>query len=104
MSVSRGVIFASNPDWLKIPIPKASERISHRPNYYQAFIDSARYRTSTLTTVNDAVRSDAISHLANMVARTGETIVWDPNAYEIRAPKPFNRLMDLPTRGPWATT
>jgi len=104
VSVSRGVIFASNPDWLKIPIPKASERISHRPNYYQAFIDSARYRTSTLTTVNDAVRSDAISHLANMVARTGETIVWDPKAYEIRAPKPFNRLMDLPTRGPWATT
>jgi len=104
VSVSRGVIYASNPDWLKIPIPKASEHVVYKPNYYQAFLDSTRYRTSTLTSVDDAVRSDAISHLSNLVIRTGEPIVWDPKTYQIRSPKPLNRLMDLPTRGPWATT
>lgn len=104
VSTSRGVTYASNPDWLRLPFPKASEHVVYKPNYYQAFLDSARHRTSTLTSVDDAVRSDTISHLSNLVIRTGESIGWDPKAYQIRSPKPLNRLMDLPTRGPWATT
>ena len=103
ISVGRGTGYASNPGWLKMPIPATMERVYYKPNYYQAYVDSVRNRGRSVGPVGDAVRSDAISHLANMVVKTGQTIVWDPKAYAIKTPEALKPLMHLPTRGPWAT-
>jgi predicted dehydrogenase len=104
VSVSRGGISASNPDWLRAPLPEEESRVRYHPNFMEAFVHAARDRSATLSDIAGAARSDALSHLSNLVARTGQSVTWDPAAYRFVAPEGFESHRHLATRGPWPTT
>ena len=70
-------------------------------NYPQAFVDAVRDRTPSIGPIQDAVRSDAISHLSAIAIQSGEEVVWDPKAYRILSPEPLNKLMSVEARAPW---
>jgi predicted dehydrogenase len=102
VSLSRGIAEASNPDWLKLKSCEGNRRVLYRNNYYAAFVESVRERTPSVAPIEDAVRSDALSHLSLMAIKSGEEVVWDPEAYRILSPDSLKSKMDHKIRGEWA--
>jgi len=101
VSLSRGSAQASKPDLLRLNPCEGDKRVYYRPQYYESFIESVRDNKPSIGPVQDAVRSDALSHLSLMAAETGEDVVWDPKAYRIIAPEKLNERMSTPIRGQW---
>jgi predicted dehydrogenase len=101
VSIGRGHAATSNPDWLRIRELKGDRRVLYRPNYYAAFVESVRDRSPSVAPIEDAVRSDAFSHLSLLAIQSGKEVVWDPAAYRITSPQPLNERMSSPVRGDW---
>ena len=101
VSLSRSTYAASNPEWFKLKQCDGDKRVLYRNRYYQAFVDSVRERSPSVAPIEDALRSDAISHLSLMAIKSGGEVVWDPHHYKIQSPKEFNSQMTCPVRGDW---
>ncbi|MEI6198120.1 MAG: hypothetical protein WCS42_27705, partial [Verrucomicrobiota bacterium] len=101
VSLSRDSYAASNPEWFKLNPCQGNKRVLYRNRYYQAFVDSVRERTPSVAPIEDALRSDAISHLSLMAIKSGGEVVWDPKHYKIQSPKALNEQMNCPVRGDW---
>jgi hypothetical protein len=101
VSLSRNGAAASNPDWLKLKQCEGSKRVLYRNKYYQAFVDSVRERSPSVAPIQDALRSDAISHLSLMAIKSGGEVIWDPKKYKIKSPKELNGQMSHAIRGDW---
>jgi predicted dehydrogenase len=101
VSLSRNACDASNPEWLKLNPCQGSRRVLYRNQYYQAFVDSVRDRTASVAPIEDALRSDALSHLSLLAIKSGGEVVWDPHKYKIQSPKALNDQMRCPVRGEW---
>ena len=101
VSLSRSTYAASNPDWFKLNPCEGNKRVLYRNKYYKAFVDSVRDRSPSVAPIEDALRSDALSHLSLMAIKTGGEVVWDPHKYKIKSPKELNDQMSQPIRGDW---
>jgi glucose-fructose oxidoreductase len=101
VSLSRNSYAASNPDWFKLNPCKGSKRVFYRSKYYKAFVDSVRERSPSVAPIEDALRSDALSHLSLMAIKSGGEVVWDPKKYKIKSPKELNSQMSHAIRGDW---
>jgi predicted dehydrogenase len=101
VSLSRNSYAASNPDWFKLNPCAGDKRVLYRNKYYKAFVESVRERSPSVAPIQDAVRSDAISHLSIMAIKTGGEVVWDPKKYKVESPKELNDQMHCPVRGDW---
>ena len=101
VSVSRDSYAASNPEWFRVKMGERDKCVPYHKNYSQAFVDAVRDRTPSIGPIQDAVRSDAISHLSAIAIQSGEEVVWDPKAYRILSPEPLNKLMSVEARAPW---
>jgi len=101
VSLSRGSYAASNPDWFKLDPCRGGKRVLYRNRYYQAFVDSVRQRAPSVAPIEDALRSDAISHLSLLAIKNGSEVVWDPHKYKIKSPTSLHRQMTCPVRGNW---
>ncbi len=101
VSLNRGGAEASNPEWLKLKECEGDKRVLYRNKYYAAFVESVRDRTPSVAPIEDAVRSDALSHLSLMAIKSGQEVVWDPKAYRIVSPEALNERMSQPVRGDW---
>lgn len=101
VSLNRGGAEASNPEWLKLKECEGDKRVLYRNNYYASFVESVRERTPSIAPIEDAVRSDAFSHLSLMAIKSGQEVVWDPKAYRIVSPESLNKSMSHPVRGDW---
>ena len=64
-------------------------------SHIQVFADSIRSRQQASSPIDDAVRSDVISHLCDIAVRTGEKITWDPETSS-RSPAAATRLEAWP--------
>ena len=101
VSLSRNGVAASNPDWLKLKQCDGTKRVLYHNHYYKSFVDSVRERSPSVAPIQDALRSDAISHLSLLAIKTGGEVVWDPKKYKIKSPKELNDRMHCPVRGDW---
>ncbi len=101
ISLSRGGVCASNPDWFKLKQCEGSKRVLYHNRYYKSFVESVAHRTPSIAPIEDAVRSDAMSHLALLAIKSGGEVVWDPQAYKISSPAALNAQMTHPVRGAW---
>lgn len=101
VSLSRGSFDASDPDMLRQREPEGDRRVLYRPNYYASFIESVRERSPSVAPIEDAVRSDALSHLSLLAIQSGKEVVWDPKAYRIESPAELNGKMGCEVRGSW---
>jgi len=101
VSLSRDGSCASNPAWFKLHQCEGTKRVLYHDRYYKAFVDSVRERSPSIAPIQDALRSDALSHLSLMAIKTGGEVIWDPKKYEIESPKELNGQMTCPVRGNW---
>lgn len=102
VSLNRGGAEASNPEWLRLKQCEGDKRVIYRNNYYASFVESVRDRTPSIAPIEDAVRSDALSHLSLLAIKSGREVVWDPKAYRIQSPEALNSQMTHEIRGDWA--
>ena len=101
ISLSRGGASASNPEWLRQRVPAESARLPYHRNWYHGFVECVRDRKPSPGSIQEAVRSDAMSHLAVIAIESGRQITWDPNSYRIISPEPLNSKMTAPSRDEW---
>ncbi|MEI6655111.1 MAG: Gfo/Idh/MocA family oxidoreductase [Verrucomicrobiota bacterium] len=101
VSLSRGGCDASNPEWLKLRECEGTKRVLYHNRYYKSFVDSVRERSPSIAPIEDAVRSDALSHLSLLAIKSGGEVVWDPQAYRIVTPDALNAQMTCEVRGKW---
>jgi hypothetical protein len=104
ISLSRGGVAASNEAWFKETLPESAKRVPYHNRYYKHFCECVRDRTPSISPIDHAVRSDAISHLSLMAIKTGGEVVWDPKEYKIKSPGALNDQMSIQARGPWQQT
>ena len=104
ISLSREDYDASDPQWFKQKQYDADKRVLSIPNYYGAFVNSVRDRSPSMSPIEDAVRSDAISHLSLMSIISGKEVVWNPKEYRIESPSELNQQMDVSIRVNWSQT
>jgi hypothetical protein len=71
VGLSRGGGDASNPDWFRLKVCEGTKRVLYRNNYYKSFVDSVRERSKSIAPIEDAVRSDALSHLSLLAIMPG---------------------------------
>jgi glucose-fructose oxidoreductase len=71
------------------------------PNHYQNFIDAVKSRRPPVSPLDQAVRSDTISHLCNIAVRTRRQITWDPKTATIVGDDEARKLMHRDMRPPW---
>jgi len=65
------------------------------------FIECVRTRQTPVSNVDDAVRSDLISHVSDIAIRSGRKIAWDPVKEEIVGDAAASRMLTRAMREPW---
>ncbi len=63
---------------LETKIDPAAAELVLSPRHDQNFVDAVRTRKLAVSTLEDAVRSDIISHMCDIAVRTGHKITGDP--------------------------
>ena len=71
------------------------------PNHCQSFLDGIKSRKPPVSPLDQAVRSDLISHLSNIAIRTGRKITWDTKKMTIVGDDEAAKLMHRDMRAPW---
>ena len=80
------------PDAVRLPVSRGQEL---------NFIDCVRSRRTPVSNIDDAVRSDTISHLSDIAVRTGRKIRWDPTTETILDDPAATRMLSRAIRQPW---
>ncbi|MCP4173006.1 MAG: Gfo/Idh/MocA family oxidoreductase [Fuerstiella sp.] len=101
LELTRNSIRAFPTELLSEEMPSNSHGQSN-VRHVQAFVDSIRSRQPPTSPIDDAVRSDVMSHLCNIAVRTGEKITWDPARQQIIGGSTRAQSMaSRPMREPW---
>ena len=71
-------------------------------NHIQNFVDAIREGGQTSSHVEDAMRSDIMSHLCDIAVRTGEKVTWDPKKQQlVGGSQKARHMVSRPMRSPW---
>ncbi len=70
-------------------------------NHQGNFIESVRTRQQTISPVEVACLSDAVSHMCDIAIRTGRKVKWDPWKEEIIGDESAARRLKRALREPW---
>ena len=103
---SRGAVYLfMNGDYVnasRFPFRDTDERVYVSNDHMGNFIDCMRSRKPTINPLESAIRSDTISHLSDIVVRTGKAVDWDPGTETIRNGGAEQlALLDRPKRAPY---
>jgi len=102
IEVRRNGNSASDERLLQIAPEQNDQTLFHSPNHYANFIECVKNRTTPVSPLRDAVRSDNISQLCDIAVRTKSTVQWDPVKRELIDPTAAQTAMlDRPLRAPW---
>ena len=93
----------TQPESLRnVPIGPNDVHLPRSPGHEANFIQCVRTRQTTVSPVDDAVRSDLISQLSDIAIRCGRPIRWDPVKEQILGDPEAARLMSRAMRAPWS--
>jgi len=80
------------PNDIRLPVSSGQER---------NFIECVKSRKTPASHVDDAVRSDIISHVSDIAIRVGRKIKWDPLKEEIIGDDEARSMCSRAMRAPW---
>jgi hypothetical protein len=88
---------------LNIKFDKQDKRVILSNNHQKNFIDSIRLKKQAISSIEDAVQTDTISHLSNILIRSGSSrIKWNPDKEEIIDPTiEMTELLNRENRAPY---
>ena len=92
---------ASNQELWKQEFKPTDEQLMISPEHNRNFIDCVKSRQETICPVEMAIRCDAIPQLANIAARTGRVIQWNPEKEEITGDADAAKMLTRPSREKW---
>jgi predicted dehydrogenase len=92
---------ASNQALWKMDFKPTDEQLMISPEHNRNFIDCVKSRQETICPVEMAIRCDAIAHLADIAARTGRVIEWNPEKEEIVGDAEAAKMLTRPARDKW---
>ena len=92
---------ASNQELWKIDFKPSDEQLMISPEHNRNFIDCVKSRQETICPVEMGIRCDTICHLADIAARTGRTIDWNPEKEEIVNDADAAKMLSRPFRDKW---
>jgi len=102
VEVRRNGIDASPKSLLDVKIGTGQQKLVESLRHDQNFVDAVRTRQQPVSHIVDAVRSDLISLLCDIVVRTGRKITWDSKREQIVGDPGAAKLAKLrPMRKPW---
>lgn len=103
ISVDRGAMFSHDKNKLrKVEIKPDESPVYKSENHYHNFVDCMISRKPTVNPLEAAIRSDTISHLADIVVRSGKPVQWDPKTEKIVDGTPAQTaLLDRVPRKEW---
>jgi len=101
IGISRGGIKASRPEILQTKLKADDVHLIQSRNHGGNFIESVRSRKDPVSNIEDAVRSDLISHVSDIAIRTGRTVLWDPVKENFINDEQATRMMSRAHREPW---
>ncbi len=103
VSVNRDDILASDPEILKHRFTENEIRLPVSNDHSKNFLDAIKNNTPVVSPIESAVRSDTISHLCNILVRSGRSsLKWDPVSETISdADDAVKALLTRQSRSPY---
>jgi len=104
IDVRRGGLAASDPDILNSFDESAKSILqpSRSGNHAEDFILAIKEGKRAVTSLEESVRSDIISHLCDIAVRTNSKVSWDPKKFEfLRVPDAGKKMISRSMRAPW---
>lgn len=103
VSVDRERIHASKPEMLQHVFGSNDIRLVTSENHSKNFLDAIKSNTPTVSPIESAVRSDSISHLCDILVRSGKaSLKWDPATETIvDADEKIKSLLTRSSRSPF---
>jgi len=101
ISVDRRGVEASDPELLSKSSGSSGNRVTKSDSHSRNFLDCVKSRNDTVSPFESAIRSDTISHMSDLVVRTGRKIRWDPVREELIEDEAANRLLKRTQRAPY---
>jgi predicted dehydrogenase len=100
--VRRGNNIEANPkSLLKSVIGPDEIHLIDSKGPHRNFLDAVKSRGKTICPIEDAVCSDTMTQLNDIVTRLGRKLKWDPEKEEFIGDSEANRMLDRPMRNPW---
>jgi len=110
-----GIIFHGSEGWIsdaegfcssnqalwKQEFKPTDEQLMVSEEHNRNFIDCVKSRQETICPVEMAIRCDAIPHLADIAARTGRVIEWNPEKEEITGDAAAAKMLTRASREKW---
>lgn len=102
VDVRRGGLEAKPASLLDIKFGEKQGKLQVSFRHDQNFVESIKSGKPAISPVDEAVRSDIISHLCDIAIRTGRRITWDPAKEEItEGGAEAKRMLKRSMRSPW---
>ena len=101
ISIAREWIKADPASLLTIELKDNDVRLPQSRNHGVNFAESVKSRRDPVSNIEDAVRSNAVSIIADIAIRSGRKIVWDPAKEQIVDDEQASRRLVRPYRQPW---
>jgi len=101
ISIRRGGLKSDPESLIKTRLGSDAKRLTASNHHGQNFIDAVKTRARPVSHIDDAVRSDTISHLADIAIRTGRKIKWDWRKEVIISDDQASRMLRRALRAPW---
>ncbi len=101
VSVDRGTLITSDPKLEEIELKPDDIRLKVSESQERDFIDCVKSREETISPLESAIRSDAISHLSDLAIRVNRPIRWDPKRERVIADRHAARRLFRSPRTPW---
>jgi len=101
IGISRGGSVAEPQSLLKSTLGPNDVHLIDSNNHGQNYIDSVLSRAQPVSNIDDAVRSDIISHISDIAIRCRRKIRWDWEKEEIIGDPDASRMLNRTMRAPW---
>jgi hypothetical protein len=101
VSVDRGGIYAHTSELLNIPLKPEDLHLYESNDHSANFVQCVLSRKDPISPIESAVQSDFISHLSDIVVRTGRAVKWDPKKEKILDNPEAQRYASRAMRSPW---
>ncbi|MGC6456348.1 MAG: Gfo/Idh/MocA family protein [Coraliomargaritaceae bacterium] len=102
VAVSREGLVTSTPELRRKAKDPGEKKLVESQWHPINFVHSIRKREQPVSTLDSAVRSDIICHMADISIRTGETLQWDPVKETVIGNEAAVAMMQRPMKSPWA--
>ncbi len=100
--VRRGNYIDAEPkSLLKSVIGPDEIHLTESKGPHRNFLDAVRTRGKTICPIEQAVRSDTLCHLNDIVTRLGRKLYWDPQKEQFIDDSEADRMLTRAMRSPW---